>query len=152
MELKSHQVKASIDRWRKILNIESQWKINFLIRNKSNEMSEGNEGAMACIIVSLSYFSAVIEFNAAEIQEDDFESVVLHELLHIIIEPLAISSGCGLGEKFEEMNIILCESTIERLMPGYMYLFNQVYGIKGKKKQLKTSKKLSSRAIRCRKA
>lgn len=97
-------------------------------------MSPGNEDALACITVDLRYFLATIEFNCALIQEsDDLDSIVLHELLHIIIEPLACSSGCGLGKKFEEMNLILCESTIERLLPGYLFLYKKAFNKKRKK-------------------
>ena len=150
MNLQTRQVKAIVDRWRKILQLESNWHIKFQIRNSSNEMSEGNQDAMACIVVDLRYFIADIEFNASEIDEADLEAVVLHELLHILIEPLSCSSGCGLGKKFEEMNSILTESTIEKLMPGYLHLYNISY----KKKLTKsrsTSKRAAAQAIRCKK-
>lgn len=149
MTLEHSHVKKVIDRWRKILKLESQWNIKFAIRNSSNEMSPGNEDAMACIAVDLRYFGAYIEFNSSELTEQDFDAVVLHELLHILIEPLACSSGCGLGERFEEINSILTESTIERLVPGYMHLYSLVYQQKSYKNHSK-SKKSSTRAIRCR--
>jgi hypothetical protein len=149
MNLTQRQVKAIIDRWRKILHLESNWHITFQIRNSSNEMSEGNQDAMACIVVDLRYFIADIEFNAPEINEADLEAVVLHELLHIIIEPLSTSSGCGLGKKFEEMNSIFTESTIEKLMPGYLHLYNLAFKQKATKNR-SSSKKASAQAIRCR--
>lgn len=149
MKLEERQVKAGIERWRKILQLEPHWHIKFQVRNSSNEMSMGNEDAMACITVDLRYFMADIEFNAPEIEEKDLDAIILHELLHIIIEPLSCSSGCGLGEQFEEMNSILTESTIEKLMPGYLHLYNLAY----KKKVVKgrtSTKKASAQAIRCR--
>ncbi len=149
MKLESRQVKAGIDRWRKILKLEPHWNIDFEVRNSSNEMSAGNEDAMACITVDLRYFNAIIEFNTPEISEEDLEGVILHELLHIIIEPISCSSGCGLGKKFEEMNSILCESTIERLVPGYLHLYELSYGKKSSKGHSASRKKSTTRAIRC---
>lgn len=149
MKLEQRQVKAIIDRWRKILQLEPHWNIKFSIRNSSNQMSPGNEDAMACIVVDLRYFIADIEFNAPEIDEGDLEAVILHELLHIIIEPLSTSSGCGLGQKFEEMNSILTESTIEKLMPGYLRLYNLAFTQKAKKNHHST-KKAGAQAVRCR--
>lgn len=149
MKLEPRQVKTTIERWRKILKLEPHWNIRFEIRNSSNEMSAGNEDSMACIAVDLRYFNATIEFNAPEINEQDLESVVLHELLHIILEPISCSSGCGLGKKFEEMNSILCESTIERLVPGYLHLYEIAYGKKPSKSRSSSQKKTSSKAIRC---
>lgn len=149
MNLQTRQVKAIIDRWRKILHLEPNWHIKFQIRNSSNEMSAGNEDAMACIVVDLRYFIADIEFNAPEIDEPDLEAVVLHELLHIIVEQLSCSSGCGLGKKFEEMNSIFTESTIEKLMPGYLYLYNLAFKQKATKGR-SSSKRANAQAIRCR--
>ena len=150
MKLESRQVKKVVDRWRKILKLESHWNIEFKIRNSSNEMSDGNQDAMACIHVDLRYFAAEIEFNATEISEGELDGVVLHELLHIIMEPIACASGCGLGRKFEEMNSILCESTIERLLPGYLLLYQEAYGGKKPSKKNIAAKKASSRACRSR--
>lgn len=133
-KLETRQVKLGIDKWRKILRIEPQWSIKFEVRSSANEMSDGNQDAMACINVDLRYFIAELEFNSSEIDEGQLDSVILHELLHILIEPLSCSSACGLGEKFEPMNSILAESTIERLMPGYLYLYKQAYGKKNVKK------------------
>lgn len=149
MKLEQRQVKTIIDRWRKILQLEPHWHIKFSVRNSSNEMSAGNEDAMACIVVDLRYFIADIEFNAPEIDEGDLEAVVLHELLHIVIEPLSCSSGCGLGRKFEEMNSILTESTIEKLMPGYLHLYNLAFKQKAQKNR-SSAKKASAQAVRCR--
>ena len=131
-----------------ILDIEKRWTINFDIRNSPLEMSEGNEDAMACIYVQSGYFSANIEFNTIEIDEGEFDATILHELLHILIDPLATASGNGLGKDHEELNSILVESTIERLMPGYLYLYNLAYKKKSVKNHL-SSKKSSARAIRC---
>lgn len=149
MNLQPKQVKLIIDRWRKILHLEPHWNIKFQVRKSSNEMSMGNEDAMACIVVDLRYFIADIEFNAPEIEEPELEAVVLHELLHILIEPLSCSSGCGLGKKFEEMNSILTESTIEKLMPGYLVLYNLAFKQKTVKNRTST-KKASAKAVRCR--
>lgn len=148
MKLEKSQIKIEIEKWRKILHIEPIWNITFDIRDSSNDMSSGNEDSVACIAVDLRYFIANIEFNAPEIQECDLQAIILHELLHILIEGLACSSGCGLGEKFEEINIILTESTIERLSLGYLYLYNVAYGKKEKKNI--ANKKKASRALKCR--
>lgn len=149
MNLKPQQIKTGIDRWRKILRLEPQWNIKFQVRNSSNEMSDGNQDAMACINVDLRYFIADIEFNATEIDEEDLEGVILHELLHIVLEPLSCTSGCGLGRKFEEMNSILTESTIERLIPGYLHLFELAYGTKAPKRYA-SGRKAAAHAVRCR--
>ncbi len=147
MKLESKAVKQVIGRWRNILHLEPYWQIKFQIRNSSNEMSDGNQDSMACIHVDLRYFVAEIEFNATEINDGELDAVVLHELLHIILEPITCSSACGLGRKFEEMSSILCESTIERLMPGYLELYQKAYG----NKKLASKKKSSNRTTRATK-
>ena len=149
MKLDPKQVKAKIKMWQGILKLEPLWNVSFKIRNSAMDMSEGNEDAMACIAVDLRYFMAEIEFNSPEIEEGDLDCIILHELLHIILEPIAISSGCGLGEDYEEMNSVLTESTIERLMPGYLGLFEKAYGIKTTNNKA-TTKKSATRSIRCK--
>lgn len=124
-KFEKRQIKATIDKWRKILQIEPRWKIRFEIKNSPSEMSEGYNDAQACVDVESSYFSATIEFNAAEIAENELDEVVLHELLHIILEPLSCVAACGLGKKYEEMNTTLTESTIERLSSGYLNLYHK---------------------------
>lgn len=149
MKLEPRDVKPKIDSWRKILDIEPKWTINFQVRKSTLDMSEGNEDALACISVDLRYFSACIEFNSPEIDEAELDAIILHELLHIIIEPISCSSSCGLGEKYEEMASVLCESTIERLMPGYLYLYEKAYGKKlNKGKQ--SGKKGAPHSVKCR--
>lgn len=133
MKLESKFIAKEVRKWRKILQIEPKWSITINIRNTIEEIVAGNEDALASIDIELGYFMATLEINTTNIKDDDdLDSIILHELLHIIIEPLACSSGCGLGKKFEEMNLILCESTIERLMPGYLTLYKKAY-VKNKK-------------------
>ena len=148
MKITAQLFKRKIKQWRTILDIEKRWRINFAIRNNPLEMSAGNEDAMACIAVQSGYFIAIIELNTLEINEHELDATILHELLHIIIDPLATSSNGSLGKAQEELNTILVESTIERLMPGYLYLYNQLYNRPVNKKN-KSVKKTHPRARRC---
>ena len=148
MKITSQLLKQKIKLWRTILDIEKRWVINFQIRDNPLEMSEGNEDAMACIYVQSGYFNANIELNTVEVSEDELDSTILHELLHILIDPLATSSGGGIGKEHEELNSILVESTIERLMPGYLHLYNLAHKKKANKNHT-PSKKAGSRALRC---
>lgn len=91
-------------------------------------MSEGNEDALACSNISSSYFVVDMEFNVQEIEDEiELEKTIIHELLHIIVEPLSEAVECGLGKKFAAMSTSLTESTIERLVPGYLYLHNKAF-------------------------
>jgi hypothetical protein len=148
MKITPQLLKQKIRQWRTILDIEKRWVINFDIRNNPLEMSEGNEDAMACIFVQSGYFSANIEINAIEVDEDELDSTILHELLHILIDPLATSSGNGLGKDHEELNSIMVESTIERLMPGYLHLYGLAHNKKTARNHM-SSRKATARAIRC---
>lgn len=150
MKITPQLLKAKIKEWRTILDIEKRWTINFSIINNPLEMSAGNEDAMACIFVQSGYFIANIELNTVEIDEHELDATILHELLHIFIDPLATSSSGGLGKSQEELNSILIESTIERLMPGYLCLYNKLYNKKTRNKS-KISKKIRSRAQACTK-
>jgi hypothetical protein len=126
MKITPQLLKTKIKEWRAILDIEKRWIINFAIRNNPLEMSDGNEDSMACIFVQSGYFNASLEINAVEIHDEhQFNSTVLHELLHILIDPLATASRSSLGKSHEELNSMLIESTIERLMPGYLFLYNK---------------------------
>lgn len=127
MKITPQLVKQKINQWRTILDIEKRWTINFSIRTNPLEMSEGNEDSMACIFVQSGYFSASIEINSIEIDEHQLDATILHELLHILLDPLATSSDGGLGKNQQELNSILVESTIERLMPGYLNLYKKLY-------------------------
>lgn len=148
MKITPQLLKQKIKEWRTILDIEKRWVINFDIRNNPLEMSEGNEDAMACIFVQSGYFSANIELNTVEVEENELDSTILHELLHILIDPLATSSSCGMGKEHEELNSILVESTIERLMPGYLHLYNLAYKKKSIKNRI-SGGKISASARRC---
>lgn len=127
MKITPQLVKQKINQWRTILDIEKRWIINFSIRANPLEMSEGNEDSMACIFVQSGYFSASIEINSIEIDEHELDATILHELLHILLDPLATSSDGGLGKNQQELNSILVESTIERLMPGYLNLYKKLH-------------------------
>jgi hypothetical protein len=127
MQFSRQQIAKKINEWRSILGIEKRWVIKFDIKDSSSKMTEGNESAMACIEIELGYFYAYLQFNAPEIDEDELDEVVLHELLHLQLEPLSLSNKCGLGEDFEDMNTVLTESTIERLMTGYLTLYKKAH-------------------------
>lgn len=140
MKITPKLLREKINEWRKILDIEKRWKINFVIRESPLEMSSGHEDSMACISVMSGYFIASLEVNSLEILEKELDATILHELLHILIDPLSVASDGGLGKAQEALNSIIVESTIERLMPGYLYLYNKIYK-KSKYGNIKKNKK-----------
>lgn len=130
MKLEKKVMAAKVKEWRDILQIDPQWDITFEIIDNPLNMSDDCEGSMACIGVDLDYFSAHIEFNSVEISKDDLDYIVLHELLHILMEPISQAASQGLGKKFEKIGITFCESTVERLIPGYLKLYGKINGVK----------------------
>ena len=134
-------ISNKIKEWRRILNIEKIWKIDFRIANSALDMPTDHFDSVACIQVDLKYFYAFIEFNLSELNEKNIDSTIAHELTHILLEPLTAFAGAGAGNKYKDITLQLCESTVERLSLGLLELYNELQVSKNKQLSTVKSKK-----------
>ncbi len=113
MLLEPKVIDRKIKMWAKKLNVDS-FKIDFTISEDSSEDSIDN---MAEIEISLAYNNAHIVFFAPAIRENQLDEVVIHELLHLVLEPLSSMLYQSMNKKFEKLVEDTVESTIERIIP-----------------------------------
>jgi predicted metal-dependent peptidase len=106
--------------WRNHLKISPKWDIFFYLHQNSNEMPEDSQDVEACIDVDMAYFNATIDFNGPLINDKNVDNVIVHELLHIIVEPLDHFALLATPEKYHDQIRIFAESMIENLIPGVM--------------------------------
>jgi hypothetical protein len=106
--------------WRNHLKINPKWDILVHLYENSNQMPEDSKDMEACIDVDLAYFDATVEFNGPLLNNKNIDNVIVHELLHILVEPLDNFALMALPEKYHDQVRIFAESMIENLIPGIM--------------------------------
>lgn len=106
--------------WRNHLKINPKWDIYFLLHENSNDMPEDCKDIEACIEVDLAYFDATMDFNGPRIDENNIDNVIVHELLHILVEPLDNFALMAAPKKYHDQVRVFAESMIENLIPGVM--------------------------------
>ena len=113
-------IAKKINYWRKHLQLNTKWDITFDLYANSNDMPEDARDMEACIEVDLAYFNAHIELNGPMLNNDNVDNVLVHELLHIILEPLDNFALMATNERYHDQVRIFTESAIENLIPGVM--------------------------------
>lgn len=91
-DVMSEKVEGLITLWKPFFGIEN-WRVNIHFYRGA---IPGNEDAAGCCHSLWEYLDATLEFNLAELAENDdeqLESVVVHELLHIIVDELKTKKG-----------------------------------------------------------
>ena len=107
-----------IKKWMKRLRFDPAWTIRYKIVS-AKDMDENAEDALACVEIS-DYFSAEILFCQERLEAKALDEVVVHELLHIILHPVALALQDSMGKDHSQLLTNMMESTIERLVPGYL--------------------------------
>lgn len=113
-------IQTKINFWRKHLELNPKWDIKFSLYESSLQMPEDARHMEACIDVDLAYFNATLELNGPMLNEKNIDNVLVHELLHILVEPLDNFALMAIPEKYHDQIRIHAESMIENLIPGIM--------------------------------
>lgn len=121
MELTQKEAVKCVNRWKKILNLHG-WKIRVLINDESVE--EEYKDSNAYINVEEGYIFADLYINPWTIRDlSHLEAVIAHEIVHIVIAPLATIARCGLGDKFKEHASNHIEAVTERISGALVNLY-----------------------------
>jgi hypothetical protein len=106
--------------WKKHLQLNPKWDISFVLHENSLELPEDCQNMEAYIDIELGYWDAEIHINGPLCNEKNIDNVLVHELLHILTEPLENFARMSSHEKYHELITQLNESMIENLIPGIM--------------------------------
>jgi hypothetical protein len=112
MKLDNKLIQRKITQWQKKLKL-NDFVITFVISEDSNQEDIDTQ---ADIDVSLSYLRASITFYSPAISENQLDDVIIHELLHILFEPVSSLLFQAVGRKFEQLATDNIESTIEKIV------------------------------------
>lgn len=106
--------------WRNHLKINPKWDFYVTLHSNSNTMPEDFRELEACCEIDMAYFNANFDFNVSLLNDENIDNVIIHELLHIITEPLNHFALLAIPEKYHSQIRIFNESMIENLIPGIM--------------------------------
>lgn len=113
MKLDNKTLDRKIKYWAKKLSVDN-YKIDFTI---SEDSSSDDINIEAEIDISLAYLRASITFFEPAITENSLDDTIIHELLHIIFEPLSSMLQQSMGKKYDKLVEDTTESAIEKIVP-----------------------------------
>lgn len=113
-------IQNKINFWRKHLQLNPKWDIKFILHENSLQMPEEFRNLEACIDIEQAYHNACLELNGPMINEKNIDNVLVHELLHIITEPLSHFCSLAVTDKYQDQVRVFTENMIENLIPGVM--------------------------------
>ena len=113
-------VSKKVNFWKKHLQLNPKWDISFILHSTSFELPEDCQNMEAYIDIELGYWDAEIHLNGPLVNDENIDNVIVHELLHIIVEPLDNFALMAIPEKYHDQIRIFAESMIENLIPGIM--------------------------------
>jgi len=113
-------ISKKINFWKRHLKLNPKWDIDFVLHASPLELDEDYQHMEAYIDMELSYWDAEIHINGQLVNKDNIDNVIVHELLHLITEPLDKFARLAAPEKYHELITDLNESMIENLIPGIM--------------------------------
>jgi hypothetical protein len=100
------------------MRINPKYDITFILHQDINDVDEDFRHLEACSEIDMAYFNVIIEFNGQKLNKDNLDNVLIHELLHIIVEPLSHLCQLAVNERYKDLVRIYTESMIENLIPG----------------------------------
>lgn len=118
--LSSKLISKKINHWKKHLQLNPKWDISFVLHSSSIDLPEDCRNMEAYIDIELGYFDAEIHLNGPLVNEQNIDNVLVHELLHILTEPLDNFARMAAPEKYHEQITTFTESMIENLLPGIL--------------------------------
>ncbi|KKN82272.1 hypothetical protein LCGC14_0310850 [marine sediment metagenome] len=130
---RARRVRPIIDSWAEFLGISHTWEIKFGFTDELGSVISGGEAA-ATIAFQHPYRQAIIQFSRTQVDRfsnDDLESCILHELIHIIVEevngPIKVLIGDD-GSVYSELH-----NHIESLVDALTRIILRIDTAKGRK-------------------
>lgn len=114
------EVRRLVAKWRKVLGLGSDWQIGVRILDSPTGDADKDK-AQAYINTEPGYFFASMTVNAWQIGDKaDLEHAVVHELAHVIVEPVRTIARGAMGEDLvavaDENIEALCERIARSLL------------------------------------
>jgi hypothetical protein len=124
MQLTDSEAVAKTKYWAKILGIDPIYEIGVKVNNAPdpNLKKHLRKDTQAFVKVDQSYFFINVTYNAYEIDRSELDSVVVHELIHVLLAPLDRVCSDALGKRQRQHAIDIVESATERLAKAFMRL------------------------------
>ncbi len=113
-------IAKKINFWKKHIKLNPRWDVSFVLHASSLEIDEDYRNMEAYIDMEPSYWDAEMHINGPLVNEENIDNVIVHELLHIITEPLDKFARLAAPERYHELITDMNESMIENLIPGIM--------------------------------
>lgn len=114
MSITPRHVEDLIHKWRSRLRLE-RWDIVFDLVNTEFDMPEDSQSDVAAVTSADEYFSAKIIFCKENIELDELEEVVVHELLHVKMFTMEQIIRDALEDNNPRLSEVMIENQVEEL-------------------------------------
>ena len=117
MKVSRRDVFVLIRKWRKILGIGSEWKLDVSVMDEPcSDEGPGNLAQLARTRANTGYHTAEIEFFLAHIEDArELEEIVVHELTHVVTWDASEVVTAACGKKLEDMGLSITEGMVVKL-------------------------------------
>jgi predicted metal-dependent peptidase len=116
MRIDPVKLAARVKHWRALFALDKLWDIEIKLEATEVTMPSDAKGSAGACEPDSSYFQATLYFCEEHIQnESELELTIIHELLHVVMNPLELAARSALTTSHEEVTDMLLESTIERI-------------------------------------
>ena len=92
MKVTEAAVKSILRKWRSVLGLGKPWHITVEYFRDDGEVPADMKDCTAAVHVKSGYSVAELQINVPAIERDadSLETIILHELVHIILDPLRV--------------------------------------------------------------
>lgn len=109
------EVAKRVKKWRRILGLGRDWSITVRVLEEPERADDDRNEAVAYIHVEPGYFFASMTINAWRMDGADLDRVVVHELTHILLQPVCTIVESALGDNMSEVASQNMEALCERV-------------------------------------
>lgn len=116
MKVTESAIRSILARWRPRLGLDSRWNIEVRLYNDES-WPKKLRGSVAAVAPDPGYFKAAMHCNVEALASDgdSLEHNILHELVHIPLWRLSMTTRDALGEKQEALWRDLMEEAVETM-------------------------------------
>lgn len=117
------RIRTYIKKWKKLLGIHPRWRFFITAYERPEDGPEKYKDCAAWVQTSSASMYSYIYFNTwSEDCLADLESVVTHELLHVLHDRMDMVIKAALGKQFKKLYGEITESVVENLEAAFREL------------------------------